>query len=184
MRDHTERIWKEYHDRLHSFIEARVDDTHTADDILQDVFLRIHSQVDSLRNRDKIQSWIYQITRNAIIDHYRAHKRLEELSAALAIAEPELRDKARDDIDACLMPMIQALPEPYREAVMLSEIQGLTQKEVAEKQGISLSGAKSRIQRGRSMMKDMLLDCCKFEFDHQGNVMDYERKGDGCCDEC
>ncbi|MHC4153472.1 MAG: sigma factor [Planctomycetota bacterium] len=66
MRDYTERIWKEYRDRLHSFIEARVDDTHTADDILQEVFVRIHSQVGSLRNRDKIQSWIYQITRNAV----------------------------------------------------------------------------------------------------------------------
>ncbi|MHC4648839.1 MAG: sigma factor [Planctomycetota bacterium] len=98
MRDHTERIWKEYRDRLHSFIEARVDDTHTADDILQEVCVRIHSQIDSLRNRDKIQSWVYQITRNAIIDHYRAHNRLEELPAALAIAGPELRDKARGDI--------------------------------------------------------------------------------------
>ncbi|MHC4666384.1 MAG: RNA polymerase sigma factor SigZ [Planctomycetota bacterium] len=183
MRDYTERIWKEYRDRLHSFIEARVDDTHTADDVLQEVFVRIHSQVGSLRNRDRIQSWVCQITRNAIIDHYRVHKRLEELPVALAIAEPELRDKARGDIDACIMPMIQGLPEPYREAVMLSEIEGLTQKEVAEKQGITLSGAKSRVQRGRTMIKDMLFNCCKFEFDHQGNVMDYDRKDD-CRDTC
>jgi RNA polymerase sigma-70 factor (ECF subfamily) len=148
MRDRTERIWKGCRDRLHSFIEARVGDTHTADGILQEVFVRIHSQIGSLRSRDKIQSWVCQITRNAIIDHYRVHKRLEELPAALAIVEPEVRDKARGDIDACLMPMIQALPEPYRGAVMLSEIEGLTQKEVAEKQGITLSGAKSRVQRG------------------------------------
>ncbi|MHC4622660.1 MAG: sigma factor [Planctomycetota bacterium] len=68
MRERTERIWKEYHESLHSFIEARVDDAHTADYILQEVFVRIHWQVDSLRNQDKIQSWMCQITRNAIID--------------------------------------------------------------------------------------------------------------------
>ena len=79
--------------------------------------------------------------------------------------------------------MIESLPEHYREALMLSEIDGLTQKEVAERLSLSVSGAKSRVQRGRAMVKDMLFDCCKFEFDHRGNVMDYERK-DNCCDTC
>ncbi|MHC4372324.1 MAG: RNA polymerase sigma factor SigZ, partial [Planctomycetota bacterium] len=174
--DRIEEIWKEYHDRLHRFIEARVDDTHTADDILQEVFVRIHSQIDSLKENNKIQGWIYQITRNAIIDHYRAQHKMQELPEELSASEPELSDTARQDIDNCLMPMIWNLPDTYREAVMLSEIEGQTQKEVAEKIGISVSGAKSRVQRGRGMIKDMLLDCCKFEFDHQGNVMDYERK--------
>jgi RNA polymerase sigma-70 factor (ECF subfamily) len=184
MRDSTEQIWNAYHTNLHSFIRSRVGNESAADDILQEVFVRIHSQVDTLREYDKIQSWIYQITRNAIIDYYRAEKRLQELPAALATAEPELRERAREDIDACVMPMIQSLPEPYREAVMLSEIEGLTQKEVAEKQGISLSGAKSRVQRGRGMIKEMLFDCCHFEFDHRGGVTDYEHRGDGSCESC
>jgi RNA polymerase sigma-70 factor (ECF subfamily) len=109
---------------------------------------------------------------------------MQELPEELSASEPELSDTARQDIDNCLMPMIWNLPDTYREAVMLSEIEGQTQKEVAEKIGISVSGAKSRVQRGRGMIKDMLLDCCKFEFDHQGNVMDYERKDDSCCEEC
>jgi RNA polymerase sigma-70 factor (ECF subfamily) len=174
----TEEIWKVYHDRLGGFIRSRVGDAHTADDILQEVFLRIHSSIDTLEDCDKIQGWVYQITRNAIIDHYRAQHKMGELPEELAATEPELIDRAREDIDACVVPMIEALPENYRQALMMSEIEGLTQKEVAERQSLSVSGAKSRVQRGRAMFKDMLFDCCKFEFDHRGNVMDYERKGD------
>jgi RNA polymerase sigma-70 factor (ECF subfamily) len=62
----------------------------------------------------------------------------------------------------------------YRQAVQLSEIEGLPQQEVADRLGLSLSGAKSRIQRGRLMLKDELERCCRFEFDRRGNVMDYE----------
>ncbi len=183
MIDHTEQTWKIYHAKLHSFIQSRVGDTSIADDILQEVFLRIHSAISSLKKESKIQSWIYQITRNAIIDYYRSHKTMEELPATLAASEPELGDKAKQDIDNCVLPMIESLPEHYREALMLSEIDGLTQKEVAERLSLSVSGAKSRVQRGRAMVKDMLFDCCKFEFDHRGNVMDYERKDD-CCETC
>ncbi len=179
----TEEIWKIYHERLHGFIRSRVGDAHAADDILQEVFVRIHSGIETLEDCGKIQGWIYQITRNAIIDHYRAQHKMQELPEEYSASEPELSDKARQDIDNCLMPMIGNLPDIYREAVMLSEIEGQTQKEVAEKIGISVSGTKSRVQRGRAMVKDMLFDCCKFEFDHRGNVMDYERKDD-CCDTC
>jgi RNA polymerase sigma-70 factor, ECF subfamily len=76
--------------------------------------------------------------------------------------------------------MIQQLPEHYREAVILSELQGLTQKEVAKVQGTSLSGAKSRVQRGRALLKNMLDDCCRLEFDHRGRLCGYERKNRGC----
>ncbi len=107
-----------------------------------------------------------------------------ELPLRLAGPEPKLSDKTKEDISTCLMPMIENLPNHYRQAVMLAEIQGRTQKEVAKEQGISLSGAKSRVQRGRAMIKDMMLGCCHFEFDRRGNVIDYERRGDCSCDTC
>jgi len=181
--ENTEQIWKEYHANLHGFIKSRVGDAYAADDILQEVFTRIYSRIGTLKEDNKIQSWIYQITRNAIIDYYRSHKTMEKLPETLTISELEPGDKVRQEIAAWLLPMIQTLPEHYRQALMLSEIEGLTQKEVAEKQGVSLSGAKSRVYRGRSMIKDMLLGCCHFEFDRQGNVIGYEGKGE-TCDQC
>jgi RNA polymerase sigma-70 factor (ECF subfamily) len=180
---HTAQIWKDYHSKLHGFIQSRVGDPSTADDILQDVFTRIHSRIDTLRNANKIRSWIYQITRNAIIDHYRAHRATEALPETLVAVEAEPSDQARQEIARCLVPMIQALPETYRQTMMMSEIEGLTQKQVAEKQGISVSGAKARVQRGRAKLRDMLLDCCQFQFDHRGRVMDYEDREGACGDD-
>ena len=186
MSDCTEYIWKEYHDKLYSFILSRVSESSVADDILQEVFMRILSRIDTLKDCDKLQSWIYQITRNSIIDCYRTQKKTSELPSMLTAPENEISDRARKDINNCLLPMIESLPDPYRESVRLSEIQGKTQKEVAEKQGISLSGAKSRVQRGRAMIKELMFGCCHFEFDKQGNVIDYERKaGSDCqCEDC
>ena len=80
--------------------------------------------------------------------------------------------------------MIDALPEPYREAIILTELEGLTQKELGERLGISLSGAKSRVQRGREQLKQALVDCCKFEFDRRGRVIDCEPRSPGSCEEC
>ena len=186
MSDCTEYIWKEYHDKLYGFILSRVNNPSVSDDILQEVFMRILSRIDTLKDCDKLQNWIYQITRNAIIDHYRGQKKTSELPSMLTELEAETSDTVRKDINNCLMPMIESLPDPYRESIMLSEIKGKTQKEVAQKQGISLSGAKSRVQRGRAMIKDMMFGCCQFEFDQRGNVIDYECKdGSDCqCDDC
>ncbi len=181
--DSIEQTWREYHTKLHSFIQSRVGDPSTAEDILQEVFLRIISKIDTLKDDSKINSWMYQIARNAIIDHYRASKTMEELPGSLAIPESEFGQEARQEIEGRLQTMVKRLPENYREAVTLSEIENLTQQEVAEKQGMSLSGAKSRVQRGRAMVKDMLLACCRFEFDHRGKVVDYDVDGD-TCEEC
>jgi RNA polymerase sigma-70 factor (ECF subfamily) len=178
-----EAIWQEYHDKLRGFIQSRVGDKSTADDILQDVFLRIHSRINTLKETSKIKSWVYQITRNAVIDYYRVNKPMEELPELLATPGTDASVKAGEVVTGCVLSMIKRLPEHYRQALMLSEIEGLTQKEVAKRQGISLSGSKSRIQRGRSMVKDMLKEVCHLEFDHQGNLIDARSKGAGC-DNC
>jgi len=179
----TESIWNEYHNKLHRFIQGRVSDASIADDILQEVIIKVHSRINTLKDSNKIQNWLYRIARNAIIDHYRAQKQMQELPETLTHPEQDPDDKARQEIASCLLPFIQSLPEHYRQTLTLSEIEGLTQKEVASKQGLSLSGAKARIQRGRAMMKEMLLKCCRFEFDHQGKMIDYEAKSRSC-DNC
>jgi len=180
--DSTEQIWQEYHHKLHGFIQSRVSDSSLADDILQDVFTRIHSRIDSLKDSRKIQSWIYQITRNAIIDYYRARKITEELPESLSNKELDNKEKTRKEISNWILPMIKSLPDIYQQALKLSEIEGLPQKEVARKLGLSLPGAKARIQRGRALLKKELVDCCSYKFDRKGNVIDYQRKGETCKD--
>ena len=181
--ENTEQIWQDYHAKLFGFIRVRVGDSTVADDILQEVFLKIYAKIDTLKESSKIQSWIYQITRNAIIDHYRTHKKLQGLPESLSMPEKDSTDQARQEMSRCLRPMINSLPDHIRETVILSEIEGLKQKEVAVKQELSVPGVKKRIQRGRSMMKEIMLKCCQFEFDHQGKMIEYDSK-DSCCDRC
>jgi RNA polymerase sigma-70 factor (ECF subfamily) len=179
----VESIWKEFSEKLRQFIRARVADTDAADDILQDVFVKIHTRLGQLEDPARLHGWIYLVARNAIIDHYRTRKQTAELTESLP-AEAPSDDPDLDGLKAAFRRMIYSLPEPYREALVLTEFEGMTQKQLAERAGISLSGAKSRVQRGRDQLKGMLLDCCRFEFDARGRVMDCEPRAGGSCPEC
>jgi RNA polymerase sigma-70 factor (ECF subfamily) len=179
----SEKVWQEYHSRLRAFIKSRISDDAATDDILQNVFLKMHTGLASLKDAAKLQSWLYQIARNAIIDYYRLQKPTFDIPEWLTHPEPDSGEKVTQELSNCLQPMIQLLPDIYREAVILSELKGLKQKEVAQMQGTSLSGAKSRVQRGRALLKEMLADCCRLEFDHEGRLCDYERT-DKACDAC
>ena len=175
----TYRIWEQFSERLRRFILARVANQHDAEDILQDVFLKVHRGIGGLKRRDRVESWIYQIARNAIVDHYRRRGVRAEtavLPSELPTArdEPDDGDTALAELSRCVRPMIDALPDAYRQAIILTEYRGLTQKQVAESLGLSLSGAKSRVQRAREKLKISLQECCHLDFDRRGNVFDYE----------
>lgn len=177
----TEKVWEEFHPRIKQFILKRIPDEHNAEDILQEVFLKIHARIDTLRDEEKLQSWMYQIARNVIADYYRQHKATVALSEALLLPEEPVVD---DDVVKDLLPgvrtMVNSLPDEYRQALLLTEYEGLTQRELAERLGLSLSGAKSRVQRAREKLKAMLLDCCHFEFDRLGKIIDYQPNC-ACC---
>jgi RNA polymerase sigma-70 factor, ECF subfamily len=167
----TTQLWNQYHSKLRTFIARRVE-SGDADDILQDVFLKTWRRLPELKDETKLQSWLYQIARNAIIDHYRARRlptdQIDELPAS-----SDVSNNAERELAECLRPMIDTLPEQYRDALVLADLDGLTQREIAEREGISLSGAKSRVQRARAMLKDQLDACCRFEFDQRGRLVGY-----------
>jgi RNA polymerase sigma-70 factor, ECF subfamily len=179
----TADIWARFSAPLRRFIGKRVADEQAADDILQDVFVKIHSRIDTLQDEQKLEGWVYQIARNAVIDYYRRPSPALALAdTALAADEPEIED-AEQELAPGLTAMVYELPVEYREAILLTEYQGLSQKEMAERLGLSFSGAKSRVQRARAQLKAMLLDCCHFEFDRRGKVIDYYPRPD-CCNTC
>jgi RNA polymerase sigma-70 factor, ECF subfamily len=185
----TEDVWKEFSSRLRSYIRRQVRDDDTAEDILQEVFLRMHAHGATVRAEEKLAAWLYQVTRNAIVDHHRRGRsdRLAPLppDAAERFAMPET-DETEQRIQAllpCVRTMVEALPEPYREALLLTEYNGLTQKALADRLGLSFSGAKSRVQRAREKLRSLLLACCHLEFDHAGRVIDYDPHC-SCCTAC
>ncbi len=169
-------LWRDYHDKLHGFISSRVESPQVAQDVLQEVFIKIQGGLSTLQDSERLESWIYRIVRNAVIDHYRSRKVLEELPQTLVAAEIEEDEQARSQLSGCITPMLESLPAHYRDALMLSEIDGMKHRQVAQKLGISISAVKSRVQRGRVMLKGLLTDCCRVEQDHRGTVVGYEVK--------
>ena len=180
----VEQLWQEHSSKLHGFIQSRVGDRHTAEDILQNVFIRVNNRLDTVKEPDKVQGWIYRIARNAIIDHYRSRKITTELPGTLSAPQTDRVDQVRQEIQQWIAPMIHALPGPYRDTLLLADIRRVPQKKVAAMQGLSLPGAKPRIKRGRRILKENLLACCQFEQDHQGNVIGYESRAKNGCALC
>jgi RNA polymerase sigma-70 factor, ECF subfamily len=174
-----ERIWNQHAEQLRGFIHRRIPEASVVDDVLQDVFVKIHTKIASLRDETRLQSWLYEITRNTIVDHFRSQKPEQELPETLDLPEPN-ETHVLEELAECVRPLMDALPERYRLPLILSELEGLSQKEVAEKLGLSLSATKSRVQRGRDRVKDLLTECCHFKLDHAGRVMDYQPRGREC----
>jgi RNA polymerase sigma-70 factor, ECF subfamily len=174
--DATYQIWVELKTNLHRFISRRANNDADADDILQDVFFKIHLNIGRLHDTTKVHSWVYRITRNAIVDYYRSRRSDLSLDAApdaFDIVKEEREDSKtdREEIMACMSPMVARLPHDYQKALVMSDVHGITQAKVADELNLSLSGAKSRVQRARGKMKNMLLDCCHFEFDRLGRAV-------------
>jgi len=177
--DHLETLWKDYCCRLLSFIRGKVGDDGEAEDVLQEVFLKVHRDLCCREAVTHMEGWIYRVTRNLIIDHYRRRKSVSELPGEVAV--PELspaEEDPRTRLAFSLRETIDELPPAFREALLLTEYEGLSQQELAVRAGISLSGAKSRVQRAREKLRDLLLDCCHFELDHRGRIIDYYER---CC---
>jgi RNA polymerase sigma-70 factor, ECF subfamily len=188
----------EFHDQLSAFIARRVDNEADVEDILQNVFLRVHQKLGTVHHADRLASWLYQVTRNAIVDYYRSPERRREILTDFTLeTEPdrdgvhgngaidlfdweEQRAKAVAELASCLRPMTNRLPAHYRDAISLVELEGLTQRNAAERCGLSVSGMKSRVQRGRQMLKRMLQECCQIHLGSDGRITDYECQDSSC----
>jgi RNA polymerase sigma-70 factor (ECF subfamily) len=190
----TEAAWREFHGRLRSFVARRVASAEDAEDIVQQVFLNLHRGRDSLRGRETVGAWLYRAARNAIVDYYRKPARRREVatgdtreSDARNVLHPGL-DRSGDLACAteCLTPLVQALPEPYRRAIERVELEGASQGDAARGEGLSLSGMKSRVQRARQRLSELLQERCRIALDGRGGIASCDEPGDaggagGCC---
>jgi RNA polymerase sigma-70 factor (ECF subfamily) len=159
------------------FISKRVA-PQDVDDVLQTVFVRIQRGFAELRDGDKLVAWAYQIARNAIVDHARhaAVRRHEPIDHARGLATPDDDEDggARLELARIVGHFIAMLPDPYREALQMTELDGLTQAEAARRADLSLPGMKSRVQRGRAQLRELLEACCDIEKDTRGTIIDVE----------
>ncbi|HEV8324961.1 MAG TPA: sigma-70 family RNA polymerase sigma factor [Myxococcota bacterium] len=181
--------WEGLGEQLRPFIARRVPAPADVDDVLQDVFLRMQRGLPALRDRERFGPWVYQVARSAIAEHHRTRARHPPAPQA-APPEPAVPAEAEDsdadgsddfacDLAGALAPFVAALPSPYREAITLTELEGLTRQEAARMLGVSVSGMKSRVQRGRARLREMLEACCEIELDARRRVIGCRPRTDG-----
>jgi len=183
-REQLDSSWDEMFERLRSFIAARVGDDDVAADIAQDVLVRSIA-VGALQRVDNPMAWLYRSARNAVIDHYRTRHIHDPLGQAADLwPEPAAADdwpnEATRDLAGCLQPLVAQLPEIYREALDRIDLAGQTHQVAAAEVGISTSGMKSRVQRARRQLKELLTNCCAVQVDRLGAVASYHPNTGTC----
>lgn len=148
------------------------------------MFLRVQRGLPGLRDEERFTSWLFQIARSSIAEHVRLrarHPLTEAREDSEIAAEPAGDDReAARSLACCVSIFVVRLPSPYREAVTLVELEGLTVREAAEMVGVSVSGMKSRVQRGRAQLRQLFEECCEIALDARGKVIDYTPRPRPC----
>jgi RNA polymerase sigma-70 factor, ECF subfamily len=179
-------IYTQFHGVLFSFIKSKVHNHQDAEDILQNVFIKVAAGMEDLHRKERLQSWIYTIARNAIIDYYRTNAAKKSMAFEGDISDSFTDDEYNDTtkgLDCCLIDFVNQLPEEYRDIIIDVEMRGIKQKDLVEKYNLAYPSIRSRVQRGREKLKQILLKCCHIEWDNRGNILDVQSKNTCAKDE-
>ncbi len=180
--------WQDVAARLRPFVARRVSSSEI-DDVMQDVFVRMQRGLPTLRDEERFTSWLFQIARSSVADHMRTRARHPLVPDDASVRE-QLAETDEDDREAaralagCVSMFVAQLATPYREAVTLVELEGLTMREAADMVGISLSGMKSRVQRGREQLRALFDECCEIAIDARGKPTDFAARARTSCKKC
>lgn len=174
------KAYQELHANLLGWLRYKVGDEATAEDLLQEVFSK--ALVASSKNGLPVNpsAWLHTIARNTVVDFYRAKRPMLELSEDLQ-AEADEPASASLQLSQCLLPLVEQLPDIYRDTLLATDFEGYNLQALADAWGISLSAVKSRASRGRKLLRERLLDCCVLELSHSGSVIDFHQRSNHSC---
>jgi len=172
------KTWEDLNKHLLFFIKKRIKNKEDAEDILQDVYIKLHKNIDALTDEEKLVSWIYQITRNTINDCYKKCYRLKKVEFEEYHIEltQEEEENLNDEILISMKKIIEELPKDSKELIKLYEFEDMSHKEISKKLEIKENTSKSRLKRAKEKLKNQLDECCVFQIDKFGNVLDYRKK--------
>tara|TARA_Y100000815_G_scaffold219110_1_gene204741 strand:+ start:686 stop:1225 length:540 start_codon:yes stop_codon:yes gene_type:complete len=173
----TKLAWDTYSDDIRRFIFSKTKDESITDDILQDTFIKVHTKLHTLKNEDKLKSWLFSVARYTILDHFKVSKSVLELNDFEAEDTTINHEHTEKD---CLRGILVNLPKKYREPIFLSDIMGLKQKEVAERLNLPLPTVKSQIQRAKKQIAQGFMDCCGYKMNEDGHLVGEIQDRDDC----
>lgn len=174
--------WAAHEGELRGFLRHRLADDHAAEDLLQDVFVKAMRQGEGFCSLDNPRAWLFQVARHALIDRARLARPqvpLDEGGLEIEAPPPDVVDPV-DALAGCVERVLGELPADDAEILRACDLEGLTQREFAERHRLSLPAAKSRLLRARQRMRDQLARACRVNFDpddgrvcgHDGRIDD------------
>jgi len=177
-----ETIWRDYQQAIRAFLHTKVSNSEDVEDLQQEILLKTHQNLSTIEDSSNIKSWLFQIANRTIIDFYRKRARQNRDSGLQAddLWFEENEAGIEQELAQCISPFIQALPQKQAALLNAVELQGESQKAMAEKSGISYSTLKSQVQKSRSDLRALFEDCCHLSLDKHGNVIDFQSKNKGC----
>lgn len=164
----TQDIWELHADDIKYFILSKVKDAVVAEDLLQETFIKVHTKLNTLKDEDKLKSWLFAIARYTVLDYFKSKKLVYETTDEDFIFEEQKLEHTEAD---CLHGIIKSLPKKYRDPLFLSDIKGIKQQQIAEQLHLPLPTIKSQIQRGRKMIAQGFVDCCDFVINEEGYLV-------------
>lgn len=170
-----EDIWLEYRSALQGFLHTKVSNEADIADLLQDILIKTHNNLDTVKTQKSVKSWLFQIANNSIIDYYRKKARVQSVNIENLLPIEGFQER-KINLSNCISPFIKALPDEHASLLTAIDINNQSQKQYAEQLGISYSTLKSRVQKSRRLLKQVFDDCCHFKIDKVGNVYDYDVK--------
>ncbi len=173
MNNDVTSIWSEFHKELKSFVYNKTRNSDDTDDILQEVFIKIIRNISKVKHSKNLRQYLYGIVRNTVNDYFKNQKKTSPDSEIPdLLSEQEIQTLNATVAECCIKPFINKLPGTYKDALLITEFQNISQKELAKQLNISYSGLKSRVQRGKEKLKELILSCCTYEVDPYGNLLD------------
>jgi RNA polymerase sigma-70 factor (ECF subfamily) len=161
-----EEIVKRYSNKVYNLAYHLTRDSHAAEEIMQDVFLTVIAKVGTLTTEAYFSTWLYRVTTNAAYGYLRKEKKFSEQTPVEDIDQEQYLDydwsTLPDDVllseesKEVLRESIDSLPEAMRTVVVLKDVEGLKNEEIAETLGISVPAVKSRLHRGRLILRQLL----------------------------
>jgi len=179
-----DEVWSQYGQRLRGYLAARASNPADVDDVLQVVLLRTHDKLASVRDLGQLRGWLFRVARNALIDHERQVSRRRETAdvsesvAAEAVPEPPEADQV--ELSSCVRVFVERLDPKDRDVLEAVDLQGRTQRAIADDLGVSYSTVKSRVQRARDRLAADLSGCCAVEIGPDGRVLGTPHKRNPC----
>ena len=161
-----------FYERVRKFILASVRDESAADDLVQEAFMRIQQNLDSVRDPGKVSSWVFRIAHNLCRDHFRTQKRSsshEEIHEGLINLQETPLEKRMEqgEMSQCVQNQLNLLPESLRSVLILSDVVEFNQQEIADILGLTVENVKVRLHRARKKFNAVLKEKCAFELDER-----------------